>query len=95
MAGISHFDEIKRQLGISTSQGDPNRVGKYRLKNYLDDKRIDYTTGLNILQSHGVISDLVEDVLDVYGPDQLRAIEWMRENVWRDKFNRLKILTKI
>lgn len=90
MAGISHFDEIKRQLGIATSQGGPNRVGKYRLKNYLDDKRIDYTTGLNILQAHGVISDLVEDVLDVYGPDQLKAVEWMKANVWRGRKGKIK-----
>lgn len=89
------FDEMKSTLGLNDSQRDPSRISLYTLANYLRDKRIDYTTGLNILQSNGVISDLVEDVLDVYGPDQLRAVEWMKDNVWRDKYGRIKTTTSL
>lgn len=89
------FDKIKAELGLSDSRRDPLRISRYTLKRYLDDKRIDYTTGLNILQSNGVISDLVEDVLEVYGTDQIKAVEWMKNNVWRDKSGRLKTKTEI
>lgn len=84
------FDKIKSDLGLADSRCDPLRISNRTLQRYLDDKRIDYTTGLNILQSNGVISDLAEDVLEVYGPDQIKAVEWLKNNVWRDDKGRIK-----
>lgn len=88
---MTPFDKMRADLGLVESTNDGSRIGNQRLKQYLDQRRIGYNTGLDILQAHGVISDLVEYIEDIYGPDQVRAIKWMDYNVGRDKYGRLKI----
>lgn len=89
------FDKMRSDIGLVDTTNDGARVGNQRLKRYLESKRIGYDTGLNILQSHGVVSDCAEYIEDVYGPDQVKAIEWMKVNVWRDRNDRLKVKTDL
>lgn len=86
---------MRAELGLVDSTNDGARIGNQRLKRYLDERRISYNTGLNILLTHGVVSDLVEYIEDIYGPDQIRAIEWMKVNVWRDRNGKLKVRTDV
>ena len=87
---MNPFDKMRSDLGLIDITNDGARVGNQRLKRYLESKRIEYDTGLNILQAHGVVSDCAEYIEDVYGPDQVKAIEWMKVNVWRDRKGKIK-----
>lgn len=89
------FDKMRSDIGLVDTTNDGARVGNQRLKRYLESKRIGYDTGLNILQAHGVVSDCAQYIEDVYGPDQVKAIEWMKDNVWRDRNDRLKVKTDV
>ena len=86
---------MRSDIGLVDTTNDGAKVGNQRLKRYLESKRIGYDTGLNILQAHGVVSDCAEFIEDVYGPDQVKAIEWMKVNVWRDRNDRLKVKTDL
>ena len=86
---------MRFDIGLIDTSNDGPKVGNQRLKRYLESKRIGYDTGLNILQAHGVVSDCAEYIEDIYGPDQVKAIEWMKVNVWRDRNDRLKVKTDV
>jgi hypothetical protein len=86
---------MRSDIGLVDTTNDGPKVGNQRLKRYLESKRIGYDTGLNILQAHGVVSDCAEYIEDVYGPDQVKAIAWMKVNVWRDRNDRLKVKTDL
>ena len=86
---------MRADLGLVDTTSDGARVGNQRLKRYLESQRIGYEAGLDILQAHGVVSDCAEYIEDVYGPDQVKAIEWMKDNVWRDRNDRLKVKTDV
>lgn len=92
---MTPFDKMRSDIGLIDVTNDGPRVGNQRLKRYLESKRIGYDTGLNILQTHGVVSDCAVYIEDVYGPDQVRAIQWMKVNVWRDRNDRLKVKTDV
>ena len=91
---MTPFDTMREALGLTdpSKQGDSASV--YILERYLTRKRIGLDAGLNILQQHGVISDLCEYCQDVYPGDQIKAVEWLEKNVWRDKYDRLKIASQ-
>lgn len=92
---MTPFDKMRSDIGLIDVTNDGPRVGNQRLKRYLESKRIGYDTGLNILQTHGVVSDCAVYIEDVYGPDQVRAIQWMKVNVWRDRKGKIKITTNL
>ena len=92
---MNPFDKMRSDIGLIDTTNDGPKVGNQRLKRYLESKRIGYDTGLNILQAHGVVSDCAEYIEDVYGPDQVKAIQWMENNVWRDRKGKIKITTNL
>lgn len=55
------------------------------LQSHLQRNHIDEVETMNILQTHGVISDNCVSAKDVANQDAERACEWLEENleVWR------------
>lgn len=91
---MTPFEKMRQDLGLEDPARSTRNASAYRLQRYLADKRIPINTGLNILQRNGVISDNCVEVYDVDPTDQIKAVDWLEVNVWRDKHNRIKVNTE-
>ena len=91
---MSPFDTMREKLGLVDPSKQAESASVYTLERYLTRRRIGLDAGLNILQQHGVISDHCEYCQDVYPGDQIKAVKWLEKNVWRDKYDRLKITSQ-
>ena len=92
---MTPFEKMRQDLGLEDPARSTRNASAYRLQRYLTDKRIPINTGLNILQRNGVISDNCVEVYDVDPTDQIKAVDWLEVNVWRDKHNRIKVKTEV
>ena len=92
---MTPFEKMRQDFGLEDPARSTRNASAYRLQRYLTDKRIPINTGLNILQRNGVISDNCVEVYDVAPSDQIKAVDWLEGNVWRDKHNRIKVKTEV
>lgn len=92
---MTPFEKMRQDLGLEDPARLTRNASAYRLQRYLTQKRIPINTGLNILQRNGVISDNCVEVYDVDPSDQIKAVDWLEVNVWRDKHNRIKVKTEV
>lgn len=87
---MTPFQKMRQDLGLEDPARSTRTASAYRLQRYLTQKRIPINAGLNILQRNGVISDNCVEVYDVAPSDQIKAVDWLEVNVWRDMKGNIK-----